>query len=105
MSTVELTATVRDLKELQQMAEELQTEITTLQDTIKQEMTSRGVDEMSVDVFKYAGHPLQAVDSTPQHLNLHIKTSIPSIRKKPKQGDSALHKTRLSNLSRPKQDR
>lgn len=52
MSTNELLSKVRELKELQTMAEELQAEINSIQDAIKAQMSARGVDEMVVDVFK-----------------------------------------------------
>lgn len=52
MSAKELTGKIRELKELQAMAEELETEITAIQDEIKAEMTSRDTDEMTVDIFK-----------------------------------------------------
>ena len=52
MSTIELVSKVRELKELQAMAEELQAEINSIQDAIKAEMSARGVDEMVVDVFR-----------------------------------------------------
>lgn len=52
MSTQELTAKVRELKELKAMAEELAAEITAIEDDIKAVMTERGTDEMIVDVYK-----------------------------------------------------
>ena len=52
MSSIELTSKVRELKELKVMAEELQAEISTLEDTIKAEMTARNAEEMTVDIFK-----------------------------------------------------
>lgn len=52
MSTHETTKKVRELKELKAMAEELQAEITAIEDTLKAEMQARQVDEMLVDVFK-----------------------------------------------------
>jgi len=52
ISANELTAKVRDLRELQAFAAELQAEIDTLTDALKEEMTARGVEEMAVDVFK-----------------------------------------------------
>ncbi len=52
MSANELTAKVRELKELKVMAEELEAEITSIEDEIKAEMTTAGVDEMVIDVFK-----------------------------------------------------
>lgn len=52
MSTNELTAKVRDLKELKAMMEELAADITAIEDDIKAEMTARNTDEMMIDVFK-----------------------------------------------------
>ena len=52
MSTNELTNKVRELKELKAMADELAAEITSLEDEIKATMTERGVDELTVDIFK-----------------------------------------------------
>jgi predicted phage-related endonuclease len=52
MTTTELTTTVRNLKDLMNMKEELEAEIAAAQDTIKAELTARDIDEMVVDVFK-----------------------------------------------------
>lgn len=52
MSTNELTGKVRELKELKAMVEELEQEITTIEDTIKAEMTARNTEEITVDVYK-----------------------------------------------------
>lgn len=52
MSTIDMTAKIRELKELKAMAEELTAEITAIEDTIKAEMMARNVEEMTVDVFK-----------------------------------------------------
>lgn len=52
MSTNEITSKVRELKELQAMADELAAEINAIQDEIKAEMTRRNTEEMTVDVFK-----------------------------------------------------
>lgn len=52
MSANEMTAKVRELKELKAMAEELAQEITAIEDCIKAEMTARNTDEMTVDVYK-----------------------------------------------------
>lgn len=52
MSMNELTAKVRQLKELEAMAEEIAAEIETLKDQFKEEMTTRNTDELQVDVFK-----------------------------------------------------
>ena len=58
MSTNEMTAKVRELKELKTMAEELAAEITALEDAIKAELTARSTDEMTVDVFKIRWTPV-----------------------------------------------
>ena len=47
-----MTAKVRELKELKAMAAEIADEIATIEDSIKAEMTARGTDEMTVDVYK-----------------------------------------------------
>lgn len=51
MSKMDLTKQVRELKELKAMAAELDAEITAIEDSIKAEMTARGTEEMTVDVF------------------------------------------------------
>ena len=52
MNTQELLKQVRDLKELQTMAEELEKEMEAIKDILKAEMTAQNVEELSVDVFK-----------------------------------------------------
>lgn len=52
MSINEMTAKVKELKELKAMAEELAAEITAIEDSIKADMNEKGIDEMQVDVFK-----------------------------------------------------
>ena len=52
MSQNELTAKIRELKELQQLIDEATTEADAIRDAIKAEMTAAGVDELVVDVFK-----------------------------------------------------
>lgn len=51
MTKAEMISKVRELKELQQMADELTAEIESLKDELKAEMTAEGKDEMTVDVF------------------------------------------------------
>ncbi len=58
MSTIELSSKVRELKELKIMADELAAEITTLEDDIKAEMTARGTEELTVDIFKVRWVPV-----------------------------------------------
>lgn len=52
MSTHEITSKVRELKELKAQIEMLQDEAATIEDAIKAEMLTKGVDEMQVDIFK-----------------------------------------------------
>ena len=52
MSTNELTAKIRELKELQALIEQAQTEAESIKDELKAIMVETGADEMNVDVFK-----------------------------------------------------
>lgn len=47
MSTSEINLKVKDLRELRRMAEELDAEITAIQDEIKSHMDAAGVDELA----------------------------------------------------------
>lgn len=58
MNKQELLKQVRDLKELKVMAEELQAEITTIEDNIKAEMTAQNVTELQIDIFKIRWTPV-----------------------------------------------
>lgn len=58
MERTELEKKVRDLKELKRMQEELQAEITNIEDELKAEMTALNVNEMTVDVFKIRWTPV-----------------------------------------------
>ena len=52
MSNIEIQSKVNDLRELRRMAEELDTEITAIQDAIKQHMSAAGLDELTGADFK-----------------------------------------------------
>lgn len=52
MSESAMTAKIRELKELQRMADELAQEIAAIQDTIKAEMEAMQTEELIVDVYK-----------------------------------------------------
>lgn len=52
MSKNEITSKVRDLKELKALLDELDAEITAIEDEIKAEMLAQNVEEMTVDVYK-----------------------------------------------------
>lgn len=47
MSMIEMDSRIKELRELRRMADELQAEIDSLQDTIKAEMTARDVDTLA----------------------------------------------------------
>ena len=52
MTTKEITAKVHELKELKLMAEELEAQITTIEDEIKAEMTAQNINEIVLGIFK-----------------------------------------------------
>jgi predicted phage-related endonuclease len=52
MATLELIKKAKELKELKRMAEEIQEEITALEDTIKAEMNSRNTDSLIIGEYK-----------------------------------------------------
>ncbi len=52
MSTNELNAKVKELKELKTMMSELDAEIKAIEDTIKADMEAQGKEEMFVDDYK-----------------------------------------------------
>lgn len=52
MSTKDINKTVKEIKELTRMKEEIETEIKRLQDNIKAEMVCRDVQELSTDEYK-----------------------------------------------------
>lgn len=52
MSIHEMETTVRELRELRRLKEELDTEIASLEDTIKAEMTSRNTDTLLAGEYR-----------------------------------------------------
>lgn len=58
MNKVEMIKKVTELKELKVMAEELQAEITAIEDSIKAEMTEQNVNELQVGIFKVRWTPV-----------------------------------------------
>lgn len=52
MSTKDITAKVRSLKELEALIAEAQAEAECIKDELKAEMINRNTEEMTVDVFK-----------------------------------------------------
>ena len=51
MCNQDLTAKIRELKELKALADDLSNEIAAVEDSIKQEMTARNAEEIRVDVY------------------------------------------------------
>ena len=60
MNRTELENKVVELKELKAMAEELQAEITTIEDCIKAEMTEQNVNELQIGIFKVRWTPVKS---------------------------------------------
>lgn len=58
MTIQNLEKQIQELKELQRMAEELNKEITTMQDTIKAEMAARNAEEITAGAFKVRWKPI-----------------------------------------------
>ena len=58
MNQDELIRKCTELKELKIMAEELQSEITAIEDNIKAEMTEQNVSELQVGIFKIRWTPV-----------------------------------------------
>lgn len=58
MNKTELEQKVIELKELKVMAEELQNEITAIEDNIKAEMIAQNVNELQVGIFKIRWTPV-----------------------------------------------
>lgn len=52
MSTQEIQSKARELRELKRMQEELQAEVSALEDAIKAELTARAVDEISAGEYR-----------------------------------------------------
>lgn len=75
MSNEELTRKLHDLKSLKIMADELNAEITAIEDEIKQTMTEKGVDTLTVDVYKISWKPVSSsrIDTTA------LKKELPDI--------------------------
>lgn len=58
MSINEMDGKIRELRELRRMADELATEIDTIQDAIKAEMTAAGVDTLTGSDWKATWKPI-----------------------------------------------
>ncbi len=78
MTNTELTNKIRQIKELQRMAEELDAELEALKDSVKAEMTERGTDKITVDIFKVTWSTVTSnrIDTTA------LKKELPEIASK-----------------------
>ena len=81
MIAQELTKTVRELRELKTMDADLTAKITTLEDILKAEMTSRNIDELTVDVFKVRwtsviANRFDSIAFKATHASLYSSTAI-----------------------------
>ncbi|MBD5128650.1 MAG: hypothetical protein HDT43_01810 [Ruminococcaceae bacterium] len=87
LNTNELTAKVKQIRELKRMQEEIAAEIETLTDAVKAEMTERNTSEMVVDCFKVRWTPVTSsrLDTTA------LKRELPEI---------AEHYTKVSESKR-----
>lgn len=65
MTINEITAKVRELKEIEAMLKELTDEMETLKDELKAELTARETEELQADIFtlRYKAHIQNRIDS------------------------------------------
>lgn len=87
MSINELEKRVTELKELQRMAEDLNAEITAIQDTIKAEMTERNADEITAGAFKIRwkpiiGHRLDSKAFKADYADLYARYSVETMTRR-----------------------
>ena len=77
MSTNEMTAKVRELKELEALIAEAQAEAEAIKDELKAQMTAQNVEEIAVDVYKVRYTTIQSerFDTTA------FKKALPEIAK------------------------
>ena len=52
MSNIDITTTIKDIKEIQHLIDSLTTELEAKKDIVKAEMTARNVSEISLPLFK-----------------------------------------------------
>lgn len=77
MSTIEIAAKIAELQELEALIEEAKAEADSIRDTIKAEMSSRGVEEMEVGthIVRYTSIVSNRFDST------SFKKALPEVYK------------------------
>lgn len=87
MSANELSAKIRELKELQQLVDEANAEMETIRDELKAHMTAQNTEEITVDVFKVRYTTVQSsrFDTTAfkkTHAELYAQYSKPTTTKR-----------------------
>ena len=92
MSTKGLQAKVAELKELQQMAEELEQEAETLKDVIKAEMMAKGTEEMAAGTFKVRWTTVKSARLDTISFKQKYQDLLPNSQKKRLHAVSVLHK-------------
>lgn len=75
MSTTEINAKVKELRELRRMADELAAEIEAVQDSIKSQMDAQGVDTLSGSDWKVTWKPVTSARLD----NSALKKELPEI--------------------------
>lgn len=75
MTINEITAKVRELKEIETMLKELNDELETLKDELKAELTERETEELQADIFtlRYKSHIQNRIDSK------NLKKELPDV--------------------------
>jgi len=75
MSIQEMESRVRELQELKRMKEELDAEITTIEDSIKEEMTARDTQDMTAGEYRirWTSYNTSRIDTTT------LKRDLPDI--------------------------
>ena len=87
MSINELEKQITELKELQRMAEDLNAEITAIQDAIKAEMAEREADEITAGAFKVRwkaikSHRFDSKALKADHADLYARYSVETVTKR-----------------------
>ena len=87
MSNIDLTSTIKDIKEIQHLIDDLTAELESKKDIVKAEMTARNVSEISLPLFKvrYTDVTTNRFDSTAfkkTHAELYAQYTKPIISKR-----------------------
>lgn len=82
MSTVELTTKVSDLQELKRMREDLEAEITEIENQLKAHMTEEGIDTFTAGAFKVTWKEVSSnrLDTTAMKKDFPAETLAPYMK-------------------------